>query len=248
MALAAPPPPDPARDALFLDLDGTLAEIAPTPDAATLHPGVRDVLPRLIPAFGGRVAVVSGRSISALDGMLPAPALAAGLALAGTHGLELRRPGGAVERDAPAAGLPAAVAALAGLAGADDRLLLEEKALSVALHYRAAPDREAELRHRAAEVASAQGLLLQSGKMVVELRTPGTDKGGALRRLMAGAPFAGARPLFVGDDDTDEAAFAAAAALGGHGIRVGPAGLTAAAHALPDVEAVAAWLASGIGR
>jgi trehalose 6-phosphate phosphatase len=246
LALAAPPPPDPRCDALFLDLDGTLADIAPTPEEATLHPEAAELLPDLVTAFAGRVAVVSGRSIATLEKMLPARALAAGLALAGTHGLEVRRAGGQTAGARAAPGLQAARKALAALAAADPRLILEEKALSLALHYRAAPERETELRKSAQAIAVADGLALQTGKMVVELRTPGADKGEAIRLLMQAAPFADARPRFIGDDDTDEAGFAVAAALGGHGIRVGPAAETVAAYGLPDVAAVAAWLARGL--
>ncbi|MFN3592381.1 MAG: trehalose-phosphatase [Thermaurantiacus sp.] len=246
LALAAPPPPDPRRDALFLDLDGTLANIAPTPEEARLHPEAAGLLPALVAAFRGRVAVVSGRSIATLDRMLPPAAIAAGLALAGTHGLELRMAGTKIIGPAPAPGLPPAAAALQALAVEDTRLRLEEKGLSLALHYRAAPEREAELRGRAADIAGAHGLALQTGKMVVELRTPGADKGAAIRQIMQSPPFAGAMPRFIGDDDTDEAGFAAAATLGGHGIRVGPAPQTVAAYGLPDVAAVAAWLAQGL--
>jgi trehalose 6-phosphate phosphatase len=248
LALAAPPPPDPRRDALFLDLDGTLADIAPTPDAAALHPAAAELLPNLVVAFAGRVAVVSGRSIAALERMLPPRALAAGLALSGSHGLEVRRAGAEPECAPPAPGLPAAAQALAALAAADPRLILERKPLSLALHYRAAPERETELRARACAIAADAGLALQTGKRVVELRTPGADKGDAIRRLMQGAPFEGALPRFIGDDDTDEAGFAVAAHLGGHGIRVGPAGGTVAAYGLADVAAVASWLAGGLAR
>lgn len=247
-ALPIPAPPDPAADSLFLDLDGTLAEIAPSPEAATLHPAAHALLPRLVPAFAGRVAVVSGRSLAALEALLPPAALAAGLALAGTHGLELRRNGGTEPAARAAPGLATAARALADLARRDPRLRVEDKALSLALHYRGAPEREAELRARARTIAAATGLALQTGKMVVELRTPGPDKGDALRRLMGERPFAGSRPWMIGDDDTDEAGFAAAAALGGHGVRVGPARATAAAFMLPDVAAVVGWLGQGLGR
>lgn len=243
---AAPPAPDPRCDSLFLDLDGTLAEIAPSPDAAALHPEAAALLPRLVPAFSGRVAVVSGRSIDTLERMLPPAALAAGLALAGTHGLEVRSAGATVAGARPAPGLAAAGRALAGLVSADSRLLVEDKRLSVALHYRGAPEREAELRKGAARIAAECGLSVQTGKMVVELRTPGPDKGGAVRRLMREPPFAGSKPWVIGDDDTDEAGFAAAADLGGQGIRVGPASQTCAPFRLADVSAVTAWLTLGL--
>lgn len=143
----------------------------------------------------------------------------------------------------PHAGLAPARTALCALAAEDPRLLLEDKGLSVALHYRSAPQLAKHVLATAGHLARQLGLTLQTGKMVAELRTPGADKGDALRAFMSEPPFAGHVPIFIGDDDTDEAAFRAAAALGGHGIRVGrPNGPTAAAWHLADVSAVAIWL------
>ncbi|HMC91944.1 MAG TPA: trehalose-phosphatase, partial [Allosphingosinicella sp.] len=120
-----------------------------------------------------------------------------------------------------------------------------DKPASVALHYRLAPHREEEAVALAQSLAARTGLVVQRGKMVVELRPCGADKGDALRALMAEPPFAGARPVFVGDDVTDEDGFRAATALGGLGIIVGPPRETAAHYRLPDVEAVHRWLAAG---
>ncbi|MFQ3596167.1 MAG: trehalose-phosphatase [Sphingomonadaceae bacterium] len=237
--LAPPPRLDPAADALFLDFDGTLAAIAPTPDAVTLSPGMRAALADLPARLSGRVAIVSGRPVAALLAMLGFD----GLHLVGVHGLEQRAPFGQTHSPAPAPGLAEATQALEALASRAEGLLVERKRLSVALHYRLAPAMEPQARAAAEELAERHGLALQTGKMVLELRTPGADKGSAVTEMMGEPPFRGFRPVFVGDDDTDEHAFAAVARLGGHGIRVGtPAGETSAAHALADVEAVAAWL------
>ena len=99
-----------------------------------------------------------------------------------------------------------------------------------------------------AELARTTGLSLQQGKMVIELRPAGADKGDAVRALMAEPDFAGARPLFVGDDLTDEDAFAAAASMGGSGILVGAGRESAARWRLPDVAAVIGWLGEAAGR
>jgi trehalose 6-phosphate phosphatase len=97
-------------------------------------------------------------------------------------------------------------------------------------------------------MADRHGLELQSGKMVVEVREPGPDKGAALEAFMAHPPFHGARPIFVGDDLTDEAGFAAAVRLGGYGILVGQPRVSAATFRLADVSAVESWLAGNVAR
>jgi trehalose 6-phosphate phosphatase len=239
-ALGLPPPLDPARDALFLDFDGTIAPIAPTPDTVCLTPGMRAALGHWRDRLAGRLAIVSGRPVEVLLALLAVD----GLHLVGVHGLERRLPGGETLCPAPAPGVAEAARALEAFARDATGLLVERKGLSVALHYRLAPQLEPRAKAEAERLAARHGLALQTGKMVVELRTPGADKGTAVSDLMAVAPFAGHRPVFAGDDDTDEHAFAAVAALGGHGVRVGPAPAgTRAGFALRDVAAVEAWLA-----
>lgn len=233
-----PPLLDPAA-ALFLDFDGTLAEIAPVPDAVRLDPAMLAAVRTAYARLDGRVALLSGRPVALLVDLVPIE----GLAIAGIHGLERRRAGGAIEAPEPHPGLEAARLVLSALSAREPRLLMEDKGLSIGLHYREAPW----LRGQAVEVVSrlahCHGLEVQTGKMVLELRTPGADKGDALRAFMAEPPFAGYTPVFVGDDDTDEAAFRAVAMLGGHGIRVGRAERpTSAAYCLPDVASVASWL------
>ena len=234
-----PPPSDLIRGAaLFLDFDGTLVELADAPDAIRIPHGLGGLIERLAERLGGRVAIVSGRALSDLDRHLAGP----GVAVSGSHGLELRLPSGASTAAAAPEGLGLAADEIRRFAAADPGLLVEEKPASIALHYRLAPGREEEAVRFVSALAERTGLSLQPGKMVVELRPGGADKGDALRRIMAEPPFPGARPLFVGDDLTDEHAFEAAADLGGGGILVGPPRPTAARWRLDGVSAVEAWL------
>jgi trehalose 6-phosphate phosphatase len=233
-----PPPPRLEGAALFLDFDGTLVELADSPEAIRVPGDLQFLLGRLCEALGKRVAVISGRSIADLDRHLAGT----GLAMSGSHGLELRFPGRAEATVAPPPGLESARQAMRRFAEADPGLLVEEKPASIALHYRLAPERADEAREFLGDLARRTGLTVQPGKMVMELRPAGADKGDALRKMMTEPPFAGARPWFVGDDLTDEDAFAAAAELGGAGVLVGSARETAAKWRLGGVAAVAAWL------
>ena len=236
--LQAPTPSLLDGAALFLDFDGTLVELADAPGAIAVPADLSPLLGRLAARLDGRLALISGRSIADLERHLDC----AGLAVSGSHGLELRLAGGAALPPTRPEGLDEARAALARLAAEDSRLLVEDKPASVALHFRAAPERERELCDAAAALAARTGLAVQRGKMVAELRPPGADKGDALKALMREPPFAGARPLFVGDDLTDEHGFEAAAAFGGAGILVGPPRDTAARYRLAGVAEVAQWL------
>ncbi|MCG2842610.1 trehalose-phosphatase [Sandaracinobacter sp. RS1-74] len=235
------PPPRLALDriALFLDFDGTLAEIVPTPDEARLDAALGLTLARLSERLDGRLAILSGRDVKTLARLTGLP----GLPMAGVHGLERRRAGGRLQRPAPAGGMEGARMRLNDLVAREPGLLLEDKGLSLALHYRGAPGLASVAHSRARLVAEQFGLALQTGKMVIELRQPGADKGMALNAFMAEPPFAGALPWMLGDDDTDESAFAAAVAAGGGAVRIGPARAgTAATHGLADVPQVARWL------
>jgi trehalose 6-phosphate phosphatase len=229
--------------ALFLDFDGTLVELAEAPDAIHVPGDLHPLLERLAARLGGRLALVSGRAIADLDRHLAI----AGIAVAGSHGLELRPAGGACRPLAPPLGLAAARDSILAFAESDPGLLVEQKPAGIALHYRQAPERAEAVRAFAAEVAARTGLIVQHGKLVAELRAHGPSKGDALRSLMAEPAFAGARPVFVGDDLTDEDAFAAAAAMGGAGVLVGAPRPSAALWRLADVAAVAAWLAAAAG-
>jgi trehalose 6-phosphate phosphatase len=128
------------------------------------------------------------------------------------------------------------------LANVQPGLLVEDKELGIALHYRRAPGSGKTARALGHRLAAGTGLAVQEGEMVIELLTPGQDKGAAVLAFMAEAPFAGAIPVFVGDDLTDENAFSAASACGGFGIRVGPERETKARYRLADVDAALALL------
>ena len=234
-----PPPLDlPQRVALFLDLDGTLAPIMPRPDDVGPDPARARLLVRLREALEDRVAVVSGRSLPDLDHILDRGVAAIGA----VHGLVRRSADGAVTALEPHAGLEDARRILGELAHCDRGLLLEDKGLSVALHYRSAPSAAEAVIEAAERLSKATGLILQLGDMVAELRTPGADKGAALTAFLREAPFLGALPVFVGDDLTDEDGFAAAERLGGFGVLVGEPRPTTARYGLADPKDVSRWL------
>lgn len=236
------PPPDLLDGAsLFMDFDGTLVEIVDRPDAVHADDPLRAMLAALVASLDGRVAIVSGRSLAQLDAMLGP--VARTMALSGSHGIEHRWNGVTAHPVRPAA-LDAAAGAFEAFAAEHPGALVEPKSYGVALHYRQAPSIGASARAVAERLAEQLQLDLEPGKMVVELRVAGGDKGVAVRRLMARHPMTGTRPLFIGDDLTDEGGFEAARALGGAGILVGAPRATAAMFALPDVSAVRAWLAN----
>lgn len=235
-----PTPPSALLDgaALFLDFDGTLVELAETPDAILVRPDLAPMLGRLHHRLAGRVAIVSGRSVADLDRHLPE----AGIAVSGSHGLELRLDGGSHVSPPAPPGLDEVRERVRRFAAARPGLLVENKPVGVALHYRRAPAEAVPVTAYMETVARDAGLMVQLGSQVVELRPAGADKGDALRAIMAHVPFVGARPVFLGDDLTDEHAFDAAARLGGDGILVGPNRATGAHYRLPSVAAVAQWL------
>jgi trehalose 6-phosphate phosphatase len=233
---------DLSRTALFLDIDGTLAEFEAAPDLVGPLPRRTRLLRALVERLDGRVAAVSGRDIASIDRILDNTLVAA----AGVHGLERRRADGALARTLPHPALNACLDEARAFAAGRPGVLVEDKGIAFAVHYRRAPTFAAEVEALARRLAS-HGLTVQPGDMVVELKTPGADKGGALRAFMAEPPFASACPVFVGDDLTDESAFAVAAALGGYGVLVGRPRVTAARHRLDDVQDVLGWLETSVG-
>jgi len=244
-----PPPLELERTALFLDYDGTLVPIAPTPDEAVADGAVLVLLRALERRLGGAMAVVSGRSVADIDRML-APLR---LTVAGLHGLELRRHDGAavVTPDAADASLARARTALRLLHDKIPGTLFEDKRLTVALHYRGAPAAEEEARALGARlVAESDGALqLLPGKMVVELLSAGRDKGRAIGALLELEGFAGRQPVFVGDDVTDEAGFRVINERGGISVRVGTTERhTEARWRLADVAALRRWLELALAR
>ena len=233
-------PPFSRNWAFFLDLDGTLLEIAETPDAVGIGPDEKILIESLVAAAGGAVAVISGRALARIDQILK-PLL---LPAAGQHGAERRDAQGVRHRHRFAANIlrPVAVG-IRSFAAQHQGLVFEDKGASVALHYRKAP----QLAHAAqAAVRDAGGPLgeaveVQDGKMVVELKPAGCDKGKAIAQFMQEAPFAGRQPVFIGDDATDEYGFRVVNAMGGHTVKVGE-GASVARWRLENPASTRAWL------
>lgn len=236
------PAPETPREpvALFLDMDGVLAPLAPTPDAVVAEPRRTAVIARLVKALDGRVAIVSGRTLDEIDRIADHASPAA----AGVHGLVRRRADGDETALTPSPGVARAAEDITAFAAERPGLLVERKGVAVGVHYRQAPQYEAEVLALADDLAERHGLSIQPGVLVVELKTPGADKGAALTAFMAEPPFKGARPIMLGDDLTDEHGFLAAEALGGYGVLVGPARPTAARYGLGGPDAVLDWLDS----
>lgn len=232
------PPTRLPRPALFLDMDGVLAPLAPTPEAVVPDARRTAVLRGLAARLDGRVAIISGRTLAEIDRIADNAAASA----SGVHGLERRRADGSLDRIEADPAVRDAVAAFHRFASTRPGVIVEDKSVSAGLHFRQAQDEAKAVEVMAERLADETGLTLQPGNLVVELKTPGTDKGTALSAFMAEAPFAGAVPVMLGDDLTDEDGFNAAAALGGFGVLVGPPRETAARYGLPDVDAVLAWL------
>jgi len=235
---SGPPPPSLLDGAsLFLDFDGTLVDFVSRPDAISVDPALRGLLANLQERFAGRVAVISGRGLDDISGLLDID----GLALAGSHGLEYRMSGATTVRTDPPEAMQTIFAEAKAFAGANG-LLAELKPAAVALHYRNRPERSRAALEFAGALAARHELLVQKGAMVVEMRARGADKGTILRHFMAEPPFTIGRPVFVGDDFTDEDAFRAADNLGGTGILVGKLRSSAAKYRLANVSAVRSWL------
>lgn len=187
--------------------------------------------------LGGRLALVSGRGIEDVERHCGPIAVA----IAGSHGAARRMAGGEVGGAAMAPVPPAVVAQVEAFAKAQE-VGFERKPHGVALHSRENPAREHECLAFMVSLAERHDLAIKRGKMVVELVHPGADKGAAVDAFMAVAPFAGAIPVFVGDDITDEDGFAACERLGGFGISVGERISALARYRLADTAAVQKWL------
>ncbi|WP_188771879.1 trehalose-phosphatase [Novosphingobium endophyticum] len=231
-----------AQTAIFLDFDGTLVDIAARPDAVEVAHTLPALIERLDAVLGGRVALVSGRALAALDGMLGP----LDVAMAGSHGGEFR-PAAGDEVHPLADPLPEGIAGpLARFARDNGDLIVERKPFSMAVHYRGHAGMREPLLAMARDLAEDHGAGVKDGKMVVEVVMPGSDKGSAVAKFMEMPLFAGATPYFVGDDVTDEDAFRAVERFGGGGILVGAMRRTAARWRLDDVRAVHAWLSDAL--
>ena len=242
---SSPPLPAPSeRWAIFLDIDGTLVAIAETPQAVQVEADLLALLERLRQRCGGALALVSGRALADIDRLLDPLRLAA----AGLHGRERRRADGTlVESGGPAAIIAPLRPLLAAYAEARPGLLLEDKRGSLALHYRLAPTYSASVCRLARRIAAEEPLLrVIFGRKVVEFQPRGSDKGAAIAAFLAEPPFAGRRPVYAGDDATDEDGFAMVNRLGGFSIKVlngaRPAPTSAAQFRLRSVGALRRWL------
>ena len=229
--------------AYFLDIDGTLIEFAATPDAVHIDAVLLALIAGLQRASGGALALVSGRALSFMQRRL-----GLGLPLAGQHGLERRDAAGRLQtHKAPDAARRAIKAALAPVLARHPGLLLEDKGLTLALHYRRAPHLAAYAQRLMAQLAetAGAGLEMQRGRLVAEIKPAGINKGTAVAAYLTEPPFKGRRPVYIGDDLTDEQGFATVNRLGGISIKVG-SGKSCARFRLRDVAAVRRWLAGAL--
>jgi trehalose 6-phosphate phosphatase len=238
-------PPDTEIDwAFFLDVDGTLLEIADQPSFVHVDTGLLELVAQLHQLTGGAVALISGRSISNLEELLGALRLP----LAGQHGLERRDAAGRLWiHAAPPEAKCAIREALLPVLARHSGLLLEDKGLTLALHYRRAPHLAAYAHRLMAQLMkeAGGGLELQKGKCVIELKPAGIDKGTAVAEYLTESPFRGRLPVFIGDDLNDEHGFAEVNRMGGISIKVG-SGRSGAAYRLSGVAAVRRWLGGAL--
>ncbi|MES2176867.1 MAG: trehalose-phosphatase [Gemmatimonadota bacterium] len=226
--------------AFLLDVDGTLVDIGPTPRGVQVPSSSRAVIDALFAATGGAVALVTGRALSDFYYLYPR----CKIPLSGQHGVEWRNVDGLgkevcarIERLDPAREV-----LTMGVSGRPG-LLLEDKGFTIALHYRLVPGLSA-FSHRlmrSAQKAVGEEFVVQRGKSVIELKPAAVNKGQAVLRLMSLTPFSGRRPVFVGDDVTDEDAFCAVNQLGGVSIKIGR-GRTRARWRLHNTSELLRWL------
>jgi trehalose 6-phosphate phosphatase len=251
--MTLPPPLDP-HCALFIDLDGTLLEIASRPELVRVPEGLPELLTRLAEQRDGALAVISGRRMDDFDRYLRPWRGAA----AGVHGAERRDAAGRIvaSGDSPddrqaAAALDRLRPALRELAGRLPGILVEDKGKTLAVHYRQAPEKEGEVRSVVESLLrpEAAALRLIDGKMVLELKPIHHDKGRAIAAFMEETPFHGRVPVFIGDDTTDEDGFREVNRRGGLSVRVGPeSAATEAVSTLPSVTSVLDWLRGSTER
>lgn len=241
MVLPFPPRLDAERDALFLDFDGTLVPLAEAPDEIEVPVDFAETMAKTAEWLSGALAIVSGRGLASLDRHGAAGVTYA----AGLHGAELR---GVPQPMASDLALDAVAGALGRarqmIADAGLPILIEDKGKAIALHHRQHPLLAEKIGELAQAIADGSGgaLVLQPGHHVYEIRPAGISKADAVDHFLEQTPFAGRRPIFVGDDLTDEDGFRAATAAGGYGILVGNRAPSAARYRLADVAEVYSWL------
>jgi len=236
----------PAHAGFFLDIDGTLLDIAERPQLVRIDDDLVGLLPTLRDAAGGALALISGRSIAEIDRLFGTPIFCA----AGQHGAERRDFTGKMHKHrVPLAGIRKAQHQLARMVAQHPALVLEDKGMNLALHYRLAPELGATVHEAVRRLAEELGddFEMQAGKMVMEIKPSGKDKGTAIAEFLEEAPFRGRLPVFIGDDLTDEFGFELINQVGGCSVKVGEGG-SAAHWRLPNADAVRAWLKRFVER
>lgn len=235
---------DATATALFLDVDGTLLRIRDNPADVEADRALVELLHACYSKLGGALALVSGRSIAEVDRIFAPFAFP----VAGAHGAELRGTGDNADNRQQTALPEQAFDAIHKFAANSAGLLVEKKQGGASLHYRQAPQLEAECRHFVEKLLADLGdsYRLIAGKMVFEIAPADHNKGAAICTFMGQSPFTGRAPVFIGDDVTDEDGFRVVNELGGVSIRVGEASDSAARNQLADEAAVRAWLGDAI--
>lgn len=241
---------EPDAWALFLDIDGTLVDIAPSPDAIVVPPDLPGHLVALSRRLNGALALVTGRALPYADKLFQPYELP----VAGLHGAERRLVDGSVDAVTATSAFEEVKAALAAAAGQWPGVLVEDKGAAVAAHYRQAPEWRDEVE-KAMEfylLQAGSDFTLQRGKMVFEIRPARANKGSAVQSYLEEAPFRGRRPIAIGDDVTDEDMFRIVNRMGGHSIRIADApgntearGIIASAEDLRQALARAATAGDG---
>ena len=213
-------PPPSLEWCLFLDVDGTLIELTDSPLETFADPDLKTLLGHVAERLGGAVALVSGRSIHYLDGLFAPLRLPA----AGLHGVERRKASGVLHGASFVdTQLTQARTAVNTLVQAHPGTSVEDKGRTIAVHYRMAPQVESVLRQELAAIAKPLGTNyhIQEGNMVLEIKPRGFTKATAIKAFLKEPPFSGRKPVFIGDDLTDQDGFRLVEDEGGISIAVG---------------------------
>jgi trehalose 6-phosphate phosphatase len=235
---------DARRTALFLDIDGTLLEIASRPESVIVPPDLVGLLCDLRDRLDGALAILSGRALASIDALFePVHFIAAGC-----HGAQIRLATGELELGRPVPDW--AVRAAMAIPDAIPGVLVENKINALSVHYRAIPERAAEvlaLTQPWRERLASEGFAMLPGKSVVDIKPADVSKGTATRKYMAAPPFAGRTPVFAGDDITDQEVLSVLPEFGGTGISVGRK-LNGASFVIATPKLTRDWLKQQAGQ